>query len=196
MTILINIPFSGFYESIHDDAINSVIEMELENENINQDHYNSTHFDFTELRTHIAKTYLKSYCEAFESKFDKPLNLQFDSIKSPRFYNFETDKLVAQISKTDFINIVKNHLDRDEFQNTINAEYGARSGFIPYSSTVESLNEVAKESINESNLEDYAKFSIEIFEQLLNEESTLILSDYEHNVNEVISQNLPDELFN
>lgn len=103
--IEIEINFGGFYESVHSTIIENRIGMELEWEN----DINDTDDDITEeawfemvdfKETH--KSYCSEYVYALNNEFD--LDLEFKRIKSPRFYNFTTDKIVAEIDRQQAVN--------------------------------------------------------------------------------------------
>lgn len=195
-TINIELPFSGFYESLHSSEIDDVIEMEIDEGYIDENKYNETDIDYTKIKNAMAELYVKTYNELFLDQYKINLNLQFSEIKSPRFYNFETDKLIASIETSVFENVIKNHLDKDKFIEVLNDKYSVRSGWTPFNSTLESILLIENNDYQDSHIEDYAKFSIDIFEQLLSESVVIHESNYFENTFTVISENLPNEIYN
>lgn len=94
--IKIELPFTGFYESIHSSQIEGAIEQlfaddhgELTTEL--SDAVDSAAIDYKA----IHNEYAKEYIAAFASELD--LTLEFDELTSPREYNFETDRIFAAI---------------------------------------------------------------------------------------------------
>ena len=99
-SIKIELPFSGFYESIYDAHIDNTIEYylhELENEQLEkaQDVFYLMNYDATHLA--ICEHYIKAYEQVFYDNFNIDLNLSFNSLTSPKFYNFESDRLFVNI---------------------------------------------------------------------------------------------------
>lgn len=97
--MIIQIPFSGFYESIH----SSNIEHELydctftdratgcdNNDRLSDLVYDSINFHNLHL------DYAKEYSLNFSAKYN--LNLAFERMTSPREYNFATDRIFCEIS--------------------------------------------------------------------------------------------------
>lgn len=97
----IQIPFSGFYESIHDRLIDEAIENgfnydyetgeEIELTDEVKDAIFSTDIDWDAIRLE----YCKHYVNAFGDEFG--LDLTFDEMTSPKFYNYETDRIFCKV---------------------------------------------------------------------------------------------------
>ena len=98
--------FEGFYCSWLDEEINHIARSEAE--------YYAEEYDLSEdkqqeieesyctqnydkLEVEICKTYIPHYFEAIEDEIGFKLNASFESLTSPRFYNFETDRLFVEI---------------------------------------------------------------------------------------------------
>src|SRR5210317_2589618 len=93
------IDFGGFYHSIHSDEINHRIEsFEIDEDNVN---YKET---------------CNSYCIEFIDSINDmlELNLKFIKIDSPKFYNFSTDKIEAEINENDFNKLKDIYLSSQE----------------------------------------------------------------------------------
>jgi hypothetical protein len=92
--MIIQIPFSGFYNSIH----NSNIEYELDNGvftdhatgRINNDRLSELAYDAIN-RRELYLDYAREYVDNFNCEFG--LNLEFESMKSPKEYNFSTGRI-------------------------------------------------------------------------------------------------------
>lgn len=124
--ILIN--FGGFYNSIHDaqienqfDACEDCIDFDAQNR------------DYTKTQVNYSKKYLKKMEQfLFNEKIEVKLN--FVRIKSPREYNFETDKIVVNLLKKhqkSIINFVKNKF-AVELIELIRTQTTARDGYHPF----------------------------------------------------------------
>ncbi len=90
------IPFSGFYNSIHDanldDALNQVFSDDSGNPN---DGLVSRAFgliDWQRAQTEYAREYVGAFADEFEIK-----GLRFESLNSPREYNFTTDRIFVEL---------------------------------------------------------------------------------------------------
>ena len=122
------IDFGGFYHSIHSDVIDNKIEY-FENINFDSVNYKET---------------CNSYCiEFIESINDMlELNLKFIKIDSPKFYNFTTDKIEAEINENDFNKLKDTYLNSNEFIDYVNENSKSYDGFISF---YNGFNEVIKE---------------------------------------------------
>ena len=121
------IDFGGFYHSIHSDEIDS----RIENFEINEDNVN-----YKETRN--------SYCNEFINSLNDMLELnpKFIQIDSPKFYNFTTDKIEAEINENDFNKLKDTYLNSNEFIDYVNENSKSCSGFFSF---YNGFNEVIKE---------------------------------------------------
>ena len=97
--MLTTIPFSGFYYSLHDSALDDAIESIFSDDNGTARPalvYKAQ--DATDWRE-VHNAYAAYYAAAFAAEFKLPL--QFESMKSPREYNFSTDVIYCTISAED-----------------------------------------------------------------------------------------------
>jgi len=113
-TIEINIDFGGFYNSIHSDNIDWKIESEEWN------------FD-TVLWLETQKSYCESYIDRLNNKLD--LELKYIGLDSPKYYNFTTDKIIAQIDRQFAVNKLLPMLYDKNFLNWANPLLKSRDGF-------------------------------------------------------------------
>lgn len=182
--IEIQLPFSGFYYSIHDSYIDNHIECELEyleselgytdeQFDIIKDKFYD--MDYAPIRKAICEHYIKAYNAVFYDEYNIHLGLEYSQLISPRFYNFETDKLYALIDESTY-NEVKALINTEDFKSMLKEKFKPQSGFKPFQSTLDAI---------ENN--DTVLFSAELLDQLLPEEK--IINDYQYtdNINEVIS---------
>jgi hypothetical protein len=121
------IDFGGFYHSIHSYEIDHRIES----------------FEIDEDKVNYKET-CNSYCIEFIDSINDmlELNLKFIQIDSPKFYNFSTDKIEAEINENDFNKLKDTYLSNQEFVDYIELNSKSYSGFISF---YNGFNEVIKE---------------------------------------------------
>lgn len=129
----IEIPFWGFYESVHDqfleDAIESAFNHDYETgEDIELgDDYDKARWDANISWGEIHKNYAKAYTEEFGDRFD--LDLEFVDLVSPRYYNFSTDRIFANVPLEQINKIRKEVEAHPEYPEYIRERYTDRDGF-------------------------------------------------------------------
>ena len=136
--MLSTIPFSGFCETIHDNAIDRAIESLFENDrgdcysDLINHFYGSDCIDFEEVRSEYAKDYTLKFAIATK------LQLTFDELNSPKEYNFTTDRIFVNITEESVRKLFA-AVDKDILRQLIKEKFTSRSGFISYYSS--DLNE-------------------------------------------------------
>lgn len=176
--IKIELPFSGFYESIYDSHIDNTIEYylyDLEGEQLEkaQDAFYMMSYDAT--RKAICEHYIQAYNQVFYDEFNIDLNLSFNSLTSPQFYNFETDRLFVNIDPEVFKQVI-NLLDDDAIQKTLSEKYKTQSGYIVFESTIEAIKN-----------KDYELFSSDLLGMLLPENDVVNNWQFTDQIHEIIS---------
>lgn len=119
--MIIQIPFSGFYYSIHDSVMDG--ELEYYPEGIQNRLFDAVNWQAVRL------WYAIEYCEQFAHKFD--IGLTFESLSSPREYNFTTDRIFAEIS-ADEVQKIFNHTDKGTLARICKVNHTSRDGFISF----------------------------------------------------------------
>ena len=187
------IPFQGFYNSLYSYAIEGEIESSLD--------WYTEDYELTEAqRDTLANGYLeknvsefyynvsKDYAEAFIYEIERDtglsLNARFESMESPKEYNFQTDRLFIELpeaSAVAFVNyILANH--KEELEKLIAQSFTSCDGFIShYDNTLEAWGDPSEWDLNQLGT------CFEIFEYLEQE-------IYEHSIYESISNGLADTL--
>ena len=128
--LLTTIPFSGFYESLHNSVIDDAIKDNFRddygiiNENLAYRAWDNA--DFFAIR----KEYAKEYAEQFAHEF-KIKSLCFESLSSPREYNFSTDRIFCEIDYAELCGIIKS-FDLKAFAAFVRERFTSRDGFISY----------------------------------------------------------------
>lgn len=131
--MLTTIPFSGFYESQLSDALDREEELIADNTVENDEGFGRSaaeiqeamYFvtDYKKAHEHIAKEYAEQFAE-----YVKPYTLEFESMDSPREYNFTTDRVFMTISDKDF-RAMRNATSNDIFAALVRERFTSRSGF-------------------------------------------------------------------
>lgn len=185
--IEIQLPFSGFYHSIHDMYIDNHIEYEIEyleselgytDEQLDIIKDRFYMMDYAPIRKAICEHYIQAFNAVFYDEYNIHLDLEYSCLTSPKFYNFETDRLYALIDESIY-NEVTALVNSEDFKTMLKDKFKAQSGFMPFQSTLDA---------NENN--DTVLFSAELFEQLLSEETVINDYQYSDNINEVIANSI------
>lgn len=181
--IAIQLPFSGFYHSIHDMYIDNHIEYELEyleselgytddQLDIIKDIFYD--MDYAPIRKAICEHYINAYNAVFYDEYDIHLDLEYSDLISPKFYNFETDRLYALIDESVYKDVTA-LINSEDFKVMLKDKFKCRDGFMPFQSTLDAIDN-----------NDTVLFSAELLEQLLSEDTVINNYQYSDNINEVI----------
>lgn len=127
--MLTTIPFSGFYASLHDSALDSALESIFSDDSGNaRDSILYAAQDATDWRQ-VHQKYAAEYAAAFAAEFNLPL--QFESMKSPREYNFSTDIIYCTISAENAAGLFYT-CDKTLLDKIARETLTSRSGFISF----------------------------------------------------------------
>ena len=173
--LIIELPFSGFYGSFHEHYIDNTIE--YLSDDYNEDSLSAEQVETIEYKPifeAVCKHYIQAYNNVFYDEYDLHLDLAFHSMTSPKFYNFETDRLYAEINQDTFNQIIA-LLSDDAIQSKLKNKYKSRDGFYVFESTLESIEH-----------KDYERFSADLLEMLLPENTVIDNYQYTDNVSEVV----------
>ena len=138
------IPFEGFYNSLISADIEHEIEIDTE--------YYSELYDLNEFEeellcnsflninsykfyNQIAKDYTNFYIDALNEKLKGfTLKATYKCLKSPKEYNFETDRIYIEIEENHCIEFIKYIIQnyKKELENKIEDRFRNRSGFISF----------------------------------------------------------------
>ncbi len=101
------VPFQGFYNSIHDSLIDDAIR-DITNDD-QQESVSERLSDNMWLHGYeysgIINDYASGYIDAFNSEFS--LDIEFIRVISPKYYNYETDRILAYINRADLVKLSK-----------------------------------------------------------------------------------------
>lgn len=148
--LLINIPFMGFYNSWYNQEIDSIQEQEsnyLEENQMDNPDGRLTESDFQDLfwrhtdysiaHKEIAQKYVSFFNEYVKDECNIELGLEFESMTSPREYNFQTDRIFAYIAIEPAQELLDN-VYKLKLSEVIKERFTSRDGFIShYSNDIE-----------------------------------------------------------
>lgn len=140
MKTIAQIPFPGFYESMINKGIDGAIESqvcslmdeefsELSESEIDNAIYRN--LKFSGILDYVARQWVEYFNDYIMDECGFNPGFIFESIKSPREYNFKTDRLFCHVS----IDIMHEMLDMVSpmtWANTIRKRHSSRSGFISF----------------------------------------------------------------
>ena len=128
--LLTTIPFSGFYCSIHDSAIDdSIKDIFRDDSGIENDQLAYRAWDSAKWGD-ILQGYAKEYAEQFAHEFAIK-SLSFETMESPREYNFSTDRVFCNIDYAELCGIIKT-FDIKAFADYVRERFTSRDGFISF----------------------------------------------------------------
>lgn len=134
--LIINIPFRGFYESLFragiDYAEESTIYNEVEGKGRNPSKCADAFFEAANYRKahlYVAQEYVYYFNKYVAEEFGLDLGLEFETVQSPREYNFSTDRIFCFISPEKVQELRAKVPDAD-LDAAIKQRFTSRSGFI------------------------------------------------------------------
>lgn len=117
------LPFSGFYESQHSNAIDTEIEQAFSDSRGCSIRYNLVNaLDYGA----IYNDYAAEYVENFSNEFS--IKMKFESLQSPKEYNFTTDRIFAAIELKELKRLFK-ACDKTKFEKLAKQNFTSRDGF-------------------------------------------------------------------
>jgi len=124
------IPFTGFYETIHNERVFDYdYEAELLREYTNNNDFIEEFLSEVHMRADFVKAreaYARDYCKEFQS--ETGIAIDFESLTSPREYNFATDKIYAHIELSE-LQRHYNEVDKAKLAQAFKERFTSRSGF-------------------------------------------------------------------
>lgn len=190
-TIEVELPFMGFYESIHDSAIGEAVEQQFtdsEEGTLTAEESNFLYSGNVEIPWDAVRTdYVKKYVDEVSDLLSVPL--EYVAIQSPPNYNFTTDRIFANMPVENWKAIRAEVEAYPEWPTVIRERFTSVSGFISFFS-------------NDSTDEQWTREDLEPVQTRIYLEQYLAANegeDWEHNLdilaNELESvQKIPQHL--
>lgn len=128
--------FSGFYGSLFQDIIDSEEEMIIEEQATLVE--SQIEFDYKAFKEDISKQCVGVFEDAFNRDMHVKLSVSFESLFSPKSYNFENDSIdvAISLSRNDFDTIISAIKEnKTEISYQLKERYSSREGFSSFHST-------------------------------------------------------------
>ena len=122
--MIITIPFSGFYCTIHGDKMDWELETMAEEESV--DDYNDLEVDMAAWRNRVAEVY-SDYLQE-----ETGLRWEFLEVESPNFYNFENDRIKVRMEGKTLLKVQMTSLQQEGFREFVKEHCADRPGFVSY----------------------------------------------------------------
>lgn len=157
----IQLPFSGFYESVHSQQLDDALERDAENfaSGENEDYPHAVDMevrDLCEILNSMAnwkkaqEVYAEKYVSAFEGVVKQEtgfeLGIAFERLESPRQYNFDTDRLFAFIPVS-VVEALRAAVTLGKLAEVIKEKHESRPGFCSFYS--DNIEEWVKKPVTE-----------------------------------------------
>ncbi len=127
--MLTTIPFSGFYNSLHDSNCVEALRRTFENDcgEVREDifYFAQDKIDWRYVHEKYAAAYAGHFADEFHIK------MEFESMKSPREYNFSTDIIYCTIEPGE-VQRVFAAVDKSILDEVARETFTSRSGFISF----------------------------------------------------------------
>jgi len=129
------LPFAGFYESIHDDDLDTAISIAAsgisENDGRDEDEVNYLIRDNVDWKSALP-AYAQSYAETLRALIKQEtgadLNFVFQELDRPQFYNYRTDEIIVSVDQAT-IDKLRVEVDYGKLKAAIEARHSSCSGF-------------------------------------------------------------------
>lgn len=140
--LAVELPFCGFYESPHDSHFDSWLESETYNletedggtpEQVEKLQELYLKADWRAVHIAFAKTYADALETHLQEEGGRAIKLQFLEMTSPRFYNFETDRIYCDIAQDDLQHMLAT-VTPEAWAAMVQEKCTSRSGFISFHS--------------------------------------------------------------
>lgn len=148
-TMVLN--FGGFYNSIHDQLIDSELDNYYQDDDGNILDYYSLNIPYKTIFNEYSKFYISSFSEWLNDTYSIDINLSFSELISPREYNFSTDKIIAFISKLNESKLL-NHFKSDtgflDYLKQASKSYDGYISFYDYESALKNKDGVLSDYLS------------------------------------------------
>lgn len=137
------IPFEGFYDSFYNSEIDWIVKNEIEEGYLTEGQSDNINYQiiFDKMSEYIFDKIVELFNDEF-NLFTENTYFKYDGLYSPKYYNFEADKLKAVCSKEVYLTIYNKFTINESFVNYVNEVSKSRDGFVSF---YEGINEVKKQ---------------------------------------------------
>ena len=132
--LIINIPFSGFYETRWNDGLDGVEAYTVEA--LEEEHKTGNIADliwqcanYYKSYQHVADAFVDYFNDYIKEEYELDLDLKFESMTSPREYNYDTDRIFCYITPEN-VQKLFDATSTPALRQAIAERFTSRSGFI------------------------------------------------------------------
>ena len=120
------IPFAGFYESCHSEALDRAQEQALSDDS-------GTRYEFDGAGESYTSDMLNAYAREYVAAWSVAAGIQCEFVKvdSPRYYNFETDRIFVEVSDLEITRLWL-AVDRVRLDKIAKERHTSRDGFASF----------------------------------------------------------------
>lgn len=188
--MVILVPFSGFYESVHGAVMDTAEEMDAEHfaSKDNDSYPEAVGMDESDIATilyqmadykkghlHYAESYVKAFVGYVKQETGVDLGLEFESLDSPREYNFTTDRIFAQIPVS-ILEELRAKVTLGNFAEVIKERHESRSGFCSFYTT--DIEEWSKKPVTEYDHNELETLLITWMRQEMTKDADEAINDH------------------
>ena len=140
--MITTIPFSGFYCTLHESALDDAVEQMFSTDGCVVNHGLVDRAQCGCSWHDVMKAYAKEYAEQFSREFNIPL--EFDSMESPKYYNFTTDRIFCRVPLEVCIRL-ESELPDNALADQAREMFTSRDGFSSfYSPDIEDWGDISE----------------------------------------------------
>jgi hypothetical protein len=138
----IQVEFGGFYYSIHEQFIDSMIDSYYQDDLGDTLDYYLLDINYQDIFSEYSKFYLQFLNESLRENAGIDCNFTFQQVDSPREYNFKTDVILAKISDANYQRLLKYFRTNSEFIGYLREAVKSRDGYISFYDFNDAYNDV------------------------------------------------------
>lgn len=126
--MITTIPFAGFYNTLHDGQFDDTLEMMFSDHDSGCDRNEKLEWRMLDACDWMKAQaeYAEAYCGELAKKFK--IDMKFESMTSPREYNFTTDRVFATISEEE-VKRLRAATDEKALRDLARQKFTSRDGF-------------------------------------------------------------------
>jgi hypothetical protein len=137
----INIEFGGFYCSIHEQLIDSMLDSYYADEHGNILYYYDLEIDYLAIFDKYAKKYLLFLKEYLYENYNLQFKPVLKGLNSPREYNFDTDKINIDLNEKDYKALVHHFKQDNAFKKWLIGATQSCSGYHSFYTYDDAIND-------------------------------------------------------
>jgi hypothetical protein len=126
------IEFGGFYGSVHEQLVESAVEMWHMDEDGNIENDTIDNWDWRESNNKYMREWTNIFSEWLKDDYDLDIDFTNLELISPKYYNFETDKIDADITERELDDLLGKFDNDVEFMQYLKQATTSYDGYISF----------------------------------------------------------------